>query len=540
MEPVVLQSSSLTLPAPPSKKEAVFYYAGLPSRPLLVARTGTIPWKEPRGPEAYLKLKELCAIGNHPLKEAWEGKLALKLHSLLDSMKVKWSSTDVVRIRNVGESSAPIILWIGVIPASLSGNDGVVVAFKCQELLVQYGIADVNVEIRESVVTRSAGPKLLTPADISDPTQVAGVQEPLTTTLGIPICTQCMPCVEGTGGFFIAEDGDTKRLLLVTARHVVFTPDKNENKHFEHMNDSQPHRNVMLFGDVAFNKYLESIKNVIGAKKFHARYQDECISEGTRRDDLEANKEFERAQANLDKVRGTIKELDAFYQDVLTNWATPESRVLGHVILSPSISVGVGGSTIEAEGYTEDWAIIEIDASKINTSNFDGNTIDLQVGPLVSAIKFIHMMRPNPNSKFACPDDTLLKLKGTIPDEEMRHPTTLDQNNEPCLMVLKRGNTTGLTVGRANTIFSYVRYYDDDKAATSKEWAILPFDSKSCKFSDKGDSGSVIVDGLGRIGGLLTSGAGSADGSDITYATPISFLLKRMQENGLRVQQTSL
>jgi hypothetical protein len=39
-------------------------------------------------------------------------------------------------------------------PASLSGHDGVVVAFKCRELLVEYDIADVNVEIRESVVSR--------------------------------------------------------------------------------------------------------------------------------------------------------------------------------------------------------------------------------------------------------------------------------------------------------------------------------------------------------------------------------------------------
>ncbi|KAJ3487305.1 hypothetical protein NLJ89_g11727 [Agrocybe chaxingu] len=92
-------------------------------------------------------------------------------------------------------------------------------------------------------------------------------------------------------------------------------------------------------------------------------------------------------------------------------------------------------------------------------------------------------------------------------------------------MVIKRGTTTGLTVGRANNIFSYARIYDDDgddKAKTSEEWAILPFDSESGAFSKKGDSGSVIVDGLGRIGD-----------PNITYATPISFVLKRTEENGL-------
>jgi len=47
-----------------------------------------------------------------------------------------------------------------------------------------------------------------------------------------------------------------------------------------------------------------------------------------------------------------------------------------------------------------------------------------------------------------------------------------------------------------------------------------------------GDSGAVFVDGRGRIGDLLTGGAGVMHSLDITYATPISFL-KRMQENGL-------
>ena len=121
----------------------------------------------------------------------------------------------------------------------------------------------------------------------------------------------------------------------------------------------------------------------------------------------------------------------------------------------------------------------------------------------------------------------------------MRHSTTLDQNGNPRLLVIKRSNTTGLTIGWANDVCSYTNNYDSNgKAETSKEWAILPFDSKPGRaFSKKGDSGSVIVDGFGRIGGLLTGGACSASCSDmnmdITYATPISFLLKRMQDNGL-------
>ena len=472
-------------------------------------------------------LRELRIVGNHALQEVWEDDLALKLHVLLDSMEVKWTSTDVVRIRDVEESFAPVILWIGVIPTSLSGDDGVIVASKCRELLVECNIADVNVEIRESAVIHSVGPKLLTPAETSNPTVDA--REPLTTTLGLPICAESTPWAEGTGGFFITEGGNTERLLLVTARHVVFNPGKNENKHFEHKNGSQRYK-VTLFGDAAFNKYLKSIKAKIEGKESTVEYRSRCIEAIERKGGRAANKDPRKVREELYKARVAIEELDIFYRDILTHWTTPESHILGHIILSPPISVGVGSSG----SYTEDWAVIEIDPSKVDTSNFGGNAIDL--GTRIPFVKFIRMVCPNHQDTYSYkhPHDRLLRVKDTIPDEEMRHLTALDENDDPCLMVIKRGNTTGLTVGRANNIFSYARnYYNDNKTETSKEWAILPFDSKSGPFSAKGDSGSVIVDRLGRIGGLLTGGAGATSSLDITYATPIGFLLKRMQENGL-------
>jgi hypothetical protein len=134
--------------------ERKFYYAGLPSAPALVARSSTTPWEAPTGPEAYPRHKELRVVGNHAIKDVWEGGLALKVHTLLESMEVKWTSIDIVRIGYDGEPSAPVILWIGVIPASLSGGDGIIVAHRCREILEEYRITDVDVEIRESVVTQ--------------------------------------------------------------------------------------------------------------------------------------------------------------------------------------------------------------------------------------------------------------------------------------------------------------------------------------------------------------------------------------------------
>jgi hypothetical protein len=112
--------------------------------------------------------------------------------------------------------------------------------------------------------------------------------------------------------------------------------------------------------------------------------------------------------------------------------------------------------------------------------------------------------------------------------ELMRAPDMRDGNDLPCLIVIKNGGGTGVTIGHATGIFSYVR--DVDTNTRSTEWAIYNYDSKSGVFSSGGDSGSAIVDGLGRIGGLLTGGAGLTDGLDVTYATPMCWLLSRIHQ----------
>ncbi|TFK57832.1 hypothetical protein BDN72DRAFT_732118, partial [Pluteus cervinus] len=103
------------------------------------------------------------------------------------------------------------------------------------------------------------------------------------------------------------------------------------------------------------------------------------------------------------------------------------------------------------------------------------------------------------------PARRLLRLKGTIPDEEMCHPPVLDQNGKPTLMVIKHSGATGLTVGRANDVHSCVRnYYGDGATNYSMEWPILPFDNSWARaFAAPGDSGAAVVDGSGRIGGII-------------------------------------
>ena len=64
------------------------------------------------------------------------------------------------------------------------------------------------------------------------------------------------------------------------------------------------------------------------------------------------------------------------------------------------------------------------------------------------------------------------------------------------------------------------------------EWGIINYDSKSKVFSECGDSGSVIADIRGRIGGMLTGGSGKTKSFDMTYATPFWWLPEHIKANG--------
>ena len=141
-------------------------------------------------------------------------------------------------------------------------------------------------------------------------------------------------------------------------------------------------------------------------------------------------------------------------------------------------------------------------------------------------------MKPNPAApvSFKYQYGKLLPLQGVMEEDELCCPKLLDAHGERCLIVIKNGRTTDVTIGRATGAKSFVREcFPDGTQLTSIEWAILPYDQKSGAFSAPGDSGAIIVDGNGRIGGLLIGGAGSSEGNDITYASPFYWLLQRIR-----------
>jgi hypothetical protein len=80
-----------------SMEEARLYYAGLPSSPTLLYRTGKT-WSPPSGPEAYRRLKELRPVFDHPIVDIWDTQLSMEVVAILDARTVSQSYPSYRRV----------------------------------------------------------------------------------------------------------------------------------------------------------------------------------------------------------------------------------------------------------------------------------------------------------------------------------------------------------------------------------------------------------------------------------------------------------
>ncbi|VDC03067.1 unnamed protein product [Peniophora sp. CBMAI 1063] len=529
-------------PAVVSSEEGRLYYYGLPSRPILVARTSSAVWVSPGDTRLYMGERSISPVGPHPLLHLnWEDRIAPEIHSLLGDKDVQWTSLDVVRIGYTHEANTPVILWIGVLPNSISAQDGRAIVMQCLEILHAHNIADVEVEMRESVVVPLAvgpAPKLPALDSTSYALGASVLLDPFTTSPNFPISAFKSSSHQGTGGFFVTDLDDPGRILLVTARHAIFSPEEDDGTLYRHTEGSErPPCLVQLFADDAFERHKEFLQEMIQKYRGFIDIQSSSIKRFDGRTDQAAIEARRYCEHDVGNARRMLSELDAISKFVET--FGEGDRVLGHVVLSPPIGYNIG-----PQGYTEDWAVIEMFPAKISAGNYRGNAIVLQKAAfdnLIWPARLSRQMHPYDATHPKCFDysliDNLLRLGGTITDGELRHPTSLDENREQCRTVLKRGAASALTVGRANSIFSYVRRVQGDGktlSRASKEWAIVGGVGEIYEFATNGDSGAVVVDGRGRVGGLVTGGNREQKG-DITYATPACFILERMHALGLRV-----
>ncbi|KAF7795267.1 hypothetical protein EIP86_006420, partial [Pleurotus ostreatoroseus] len=477
---------SRNTPYVPSALEAKRYYYRLPSKPRLIARSSCDVWTKPTGLEAYFRPKSLTPLGPHLLNDVWEDNVGPAMAQYMLQQGVQWTTMTPLRIGIADEPSPPAVVLIGVNPGTLTHERGIDVAVHCRSILVELGISDVHVEIRESEAHFDA--TLYKPKGFSNP-QVARLVEPFSTSLGLPICNATTTHHEGTSGFFFTDSKKPGKLFMLTTRHVLFHPDKSANKHYAfEERTGAPQVKVMLLGQAAFNARVKQIQYQINHMKNTLELREKPPVVQLAVGDPAAYEEY--VEAEKEKLRSAIEASEMLLADVRRDWLDEENRVIGHVVLSPPISFNVGN-----DGATEDWAVVEMHATKVSKLNFICNMIDLRS---VDSFVLTQWMSPDPAnplfSKYLL--NGVLCFSGVVSDQEMLKPSSLtkDQDDDPGIMVLKNGNTTGLTVGRLNTIRSFVRRdWKGQSSEQSKEIAVLPRaelprSSEPGVFSEPGDS----------------------------------------------------
>ncbi|KAJ3567822.1 hypothetical protein NP233_g6112 [Leucocoprinus birnbaumii] len=118
-------------------------------------------------------------VDGHPIANSWP-KIGADFYKLLDSRRAKWTSIDPVSFANAGEKTpfCKLLIWISVKHKTLIFDDAVVATNAVKDIL-RIRLPQYEVAFRESEVTQSAGPKLLsfTPSSTPSP-NIANLSRP--------------------------------------------------------------------------------------------------------------------------------------------------------------------------------------------------------------------------------------------------------------------------------------------------------------------------------------------------------------------------
>ncbi|KAI6147674.1 hypothetical protein BKA82DRAFT_1003578 [Pisolithus tinctorius] len=312
------------------------------------------------------------------------------------------------------------------------------------------------------------------------------------------------------------DDGDpSAKVFAVTNCHILR---KDTIITYEFKGAGAPRQHVRLAGFHRFQHGLDEIKDCISGCGFNADLlareivQLEAKPESDDQELVAEDKaEVEAKRNKLAKLKKDIGVLEAFYNEVKSQRGDITCRTIGHVHWAPKISVDVLGCK-----YTKDICAFEVDAARFG-DHFMGNVVDL--GVEFSPWQITNMFYPQSGGRtvFKFPINGLLRINGWVPRELLAHPDCFDNNGEPCLIVMKDGNTTDLTVGRFAGLEAYLC---DELGVESIELAIYNYDRNSGPFFPKGDSGSLIFGGEGHMVGIPPSWMGKDRSNHVTYATP--------------------
>jgi hypothetical protein len=548
-----------------------------PSRTPCVFKSGP-EWEVRNGPQAQGIVREARPVNGHDIGRTWLS-IGTRIYEYLDSNSVDWTSINPLAYANAGEAKpfCSLILSIGVKPYSLLYEAAVAAGAGVKKILAEVGFPDIEVAFVESVVTRSvaAGPKLLSFNPLLD--DVPDLRKPFTTALGLSIAPLKYPHLEGTAALYFRLSKDDNRTAILTCAHVARPPPVYGNTGMTLTRTSRPREEFVALGNGGYNSAVKAMMTTIGDLLRSIEVWNDALGRLGDFVEGESDKVTKRRKENETLVADAKKDIEVVYalhDEVTKRRTTVEQRAIGFVLHSEKIEVAV-----EPHGYTRDWALIELYEEMIDWSTFLGNKVYVgtsfsisfvsisspsrlhlfssssslvtfstsrlsclrfwltitflsSAGGNLSIAEFANTMFPQPSDRanYRYPQDGLLQAYGIVQDREIRNPQHLDVNGEKCLLVVKNGLTTRTTVGRTNGLDSFTRSYPEyGIKQTSIELAVLPYDKRHGRFSDAGDSGSIVLARDGRIVGILTGGSGPTDETDITYITPYWWVEKEIK-----------
>ncbi|CCF32512.1 hypothetical protein CH063_04888 [Colletotrichum higginsianum] len=481
------QRPTTGLQRPPTRHERDSFYFGLPSRPKLVARSSLTPfhfdgdgWSSDR--------KTLTVVGDHPIVSKWDDEpspLRNKILGILAEQDVDWQAIDILRIGYVNKEK-PVIVSISV-SAPTSWETGNKVAQDCREALVQYGLDDVHCEVKESMLVNSSF-AVLRQDYHPHSFNFHPYMYRLSDQLGTAIASRDKPDREGTKGLYLRRTGcEPGEVFALTCRHVCYGASEQDSQ--LPGKETRPGKSVIQLPEITTKTLVEDL--------------DEWRQELTK--DLE--KEESKGECYQDRERRSSK-ITAYQQDIRET-----DRLLQQFTLRNALDTRVFG-------HVADWCLIRLkaDAHERRLSELSNR---VYIGP---------------------PQSTLsLMAAGFLPASELQNP-------KKKLIVGMRGRTSGLTFGLVNQVKSVTRRpITDGQTFISKECCIVG-DRANREFTQHGDSGACVFDLNGRAVAMVTGGISRQQVSkggddygldramDVTYATPMEWLLEDMKACGLSME----
>ncbi|KAM0082398.1 hypothetical protein ACKRZS_005382 [Fusarium odoratissimum] len=475
----------------PSDRERRMYYCGLPSGPKLVARSSITPWFQPH---EWPKNKRLDVATGHKIQQLWNGPQGSLRKLIIGNLSgIDWTAIDILRVGYEDAyqdadrlSQCPVTMLISVTKNSTSFRQAEATIVACKDILIRFGLNDVEVEMKESIVSTTAS-----------------IPGPATSD---PSAGQSAPRLDP--GPFDNDINDIKYGFFRDISEYIGTSIDSP------LEFKEGTKCLYLQGN---NGKTDNLSKLVGRFKGRKEAIDETIKEMA--------KPAYDAPGFQDKLPDFLQEqiLLQSCQPRMEQFDNEACTVIGRVEFSPPIEL------CSQRLRLRDWALVELAQDSFTTKLSELRNkvpVTQDLSSLVSKIP-------------ASPTEMASRLRFSASHELAIGPIIIPGSEEtpPGLFVLKHGRTTGFTIGRANGVHSVLRHaFEIAEEVVSSEWCIVGFGNA---FSDKGDSGAVVFDLEGRVGGMITAGLrkqDNADGFDVTYATPMQWLLDDIKRHGYDVE----